>query len=64
MYRKPQSLGSANYCTSAAKAWISFFRQQQEVSQPWREEHNGSAWLSKLQIQMPASFRLFHESQI
>jgi len=24
----------------------------------WSEEHNGSAWLSKLQIQMPSSFRL------
>jgi hypothetical protein len=23
-------------------------RQQQEASQPWREEHNGLAWLSKL----------------
>jgi len=33
-------------------------RQQHEASQPWREEHNGSAWLSILQIQMPASFKL------
>jgi hypothetical protein len=33
-------------------------KQQQEVSQTCHKEHNGSAWLSKLQIQMPASLRL------
>ena len=68
------SLPLLSVCTESLKAWdrptiphrqlkLGFFlippsKQQQEVSQPWREEHNGSAWLSKLQIQMPSSFRL------